>query len=364
MNAVVDIASPHDDEGVRRLVRSQTMPGRVRMAFCREPNFAIGCAVTGDEYQILVARASDGGEIGEIVGVTCRSTRVVFMNGRQQRIGYLGQLRIDERYRGRWLLSRGFAMLERLHRSDPLPAYLMSIVEGNDEARTLLVDKRRRSFPHFRDVARYVTLAIRVRRLKAPLASDVELAPASSDQLDELAAFLQLHGARRQLCSVWTPERLLALGAYGLPLGDIRVARRRGAIAGVLALWDQSAYKQSVIRGYSGWLRPIAPMLPRPGTQLRHAYAALACVANDDRAVYASLLRNVYNLASARGIEHILAGFDVRDPLLPAARTYRHLSYPSRLYLASLSDGVDGSTGGPSHELLDAGPTYVDISTL
>jgi hypothetical protein len=361
MNAVVDIASPHDDEGVRRLVRSQTMPGRVRMAFCREPNFAIGCAVTGDEYQILVARAADN---GEIVGVTCRSTRAVFLNGAQQRIGYLGQLRIDERYRGRWLLSRGFAMLERLQRTDPLPAYLMSIVGGNDEARTLLVDKRRRSFPRFREVARYVTLAIWVRRAKTPVASDVDLAPASPDQLDELTAFLQLHGARRQLSSVWTPERLLALGAYGLTLGDIRIARRRGAIAGVLALWDQSAYKQSVIRGYSGWLRPVAPILPRPGTQLRSAYAVLTCVANDDSVVYASLLREVYNLASARGIEHLLAGFDVRDPLLPAAKAYRHLSYPSRLYFASLSVEADGSAGGPSHEPFHAGPTYVDIATL
>jgi hypothetical protein len=361
MNAVVEIASPHDDEGVRRLVRSQTMPGRVRMSFCREPNFSIGCAVTGDEHQILVARSLPE---GEIVGVACRSTRRVFLNGRERRIGYLGQLRIDERYRGRWLLPRGFAMLERLQQADPVPLYLASIVDGNHEATTLLVDKRRRTFPRFREVARYVTLALWVRRAKPPLATGIDITPASPDQLADLSAFLRCQGVRRQLSSVWSADRIGALAAYGLSLGDIRIARRQGTIVGVLALWDQSAYKQSVIRGYSGWLRPVAPILPRPGTQLRSAYAALACIAQDDESVYASLLRDVHNAAAARGIEHLLAGFDVRDPLLGTAKAYRHLSYPSRLYLASLSGGSSGSMGGHNNEPLDAGPTFVDVATL
>ena len=233
MNAVVEIASPHDDEGVRRLVRSQTMPGRVRMSFCREPNFSIGCAVTGDEHQILVARSSPE---GEIVGVACRSTRRVFMNGRERRIGYLGQLRIDERYRGRWLLPRGFAMLERLQQADPVPQYLASIVDGNHEATTLLVDKRRRTFPYFREVARYVTLAIWVRRAKPPLAAGIDIAPASPDQLADLSAFLRHQGVRRQLSSVWSADRIAALAAYGLSLEDI-ASRAAGAIVGVLALW-------------------------------------------------------------------------------------------------------------------------------
>jgi hypothetical protein len=158
MNLDVSPALPADDTGVRKLLRSQAMPGRVRFSFCREPDFSIGCAVTGDDYRILVARSS-----GEVVGVACRSVRRVFLNGREQRIGYLGQLRVDERYRGRWLVSRGFGMLEQMHREDPLPAYLASIVDGNDEATGVLVRKARPGFPEFREVARYVTLAVRVK---------------------------------------------------------------------------------------------------------------------------------------------------------------------------------------------------------
>jgi hypothetical protein len=355
MNVMVGLAESRDDPGIRRLVASQAMPGRVRVAFCREPDFSLGCAVTGDDYRIVVARAEPD---DDIVGVACRSVRRVFVNGCEQRIGYLGQLRVDERCRGRWLLSRGFAVLEELQKADPLPAYLTSIVEGNDEAVGVLVHRRRRAFPAFHEAARYVTFAVRVDRPRARERCGADVVPGSADQLEELAAFLTAEGPRRQLSSVWTVDGLRRLAEYGLRADNFRIARRNGHIVGAIALWDQSAYKQSVIRGYSGWLRPVAPLLPRPGTKLRSAYAALICIAGDDASVFSTLLREIYNVAAARRLEYLLIGLDERDGLVRVVRRYRHVAYPSRLYLGSWSNG------GSSHEQLDARPVYVDIATF
>jgi hypothetical protein len=353
MNIAVSLASAADDAGVRRLVRNQTMPGRVRLSFCREPDFSLGCAVTGDDYRILVARAAPG---NDVVGVACRSVRRVFLNGREQRIGYLGQLRVDEQYRGRWLVSRGFGMLAEMHRADPLPGYLASIVDGNDEALGVLVRRARRGFPVFREVARYVTLALRVRRSRRWRPG--RLSASGTPSLEEIADFLRREAARRQLASVWTADALRRLGAFGLPVEDIHVAHEEGAIAGVMALWDQSAYKQSVVRGYSGWLRAAAPLLPRPGTKLRSAFASLISVAGDDPLIFKSLLRETYSTAAQRGFDYLLVGLDIRDPFLSVVRAYPHVAYPSRLYLATWPDG------GPSYEPLDARLAYVDIATL
>jgi len=350
MSVAITLASGSDDAGVRRLVRTQTMPGRVRLSFCREPNFAAGCAVTGDEYRILVARSQPD---ADVVGVACRSVRRVFVNGREQRIGYLGQLRIDERYRGRWLVSRGFAILEAMHRTDPLPAYLVSIVDGNDEAAGILVRKPRGGFPRLREAARYVTFALRVRRVRC-----LDCLPSCRPRLDEVAEFLQREGPRRQLSSVWTVDSLRRLGAYGLTADDVLVAHGNGGIAGVIALWDQSAYKQSVIRGYSGWLRAASPLLPRPGTPLRSAYASLICVAGDDVRVFDALLSEACARAATRGFDYLLVGLDTRDPFFDVVRTYSHIAYPSRLYLAAWP------SGDMHHEPLDDRPVYVDIATL
>ena len=353
MSVAISLASAADDAGVRRLVRTQAMPGRVRLSFCREPDFSAGCAVTGDEYQILVARSQPE---GDVVGVACRSVRRVFLNGREQRIGYLGQLRVDERYRGRWLVSRGFAMLGAMHRTDPLPAYLVSIVDGNDEATGILVRKPRRGFPRLREVARYVTFAVRVRRVSIPVARSVSVGAPPS--IGDVAEFLSREGSRRQLSSVWTADSLQRLAAYGLTTDDMRIARADSRTAGVIGLWDQSAYKQSVIRGYSGWLRAASPLLPRPGTRLKSVYASLVCIAHDDVRVFDALLREVCTLAAARGFDYLLVGLDVRDPLSAVVRTHPHVAYPSRLYLASWPDGDH------CHESLDDRPAYVDIATL
>lgn len=366
MPVVVELARTEDDAGIRALLRRQAMPGRVSLALHREPSFAAGCAVTGSDHRIVVARDESN---GRVVGVACRAVRHVFLNGRPQRVGYLGQLRVADGFHGRWLVSRGFALLQRLDADDPLPLYLAAIVDGNDEAAGVLVTHRRRSFPHFRETARYRTLAIPVGRRKPALAGQDTILPGSRDQLPAIVRFLQSEGRRRQLCSVWTEDTLVATDALGLRIDDMRVAWRDGSIVGIVALWDQGAFKQTVVHGYSGWLKAAAPLLrvspawlapalPRIGDRIRSAYASLVCVERDDAAVFARLLREIYNLASQQRFDYLLAGLDTRDPLLQVARAYRHIAYPSRLFLGSWH------SSGAAHDPLDGRPSYVDIATL
>ena len=363
MQVAVDLARPADDAGIRRLLREQAMPGRIRLALTRDPDFSIGCAATGEQHHVVVARAV---ESGDVVGVACRSTRQVFLNGHECRIGYLSQLRVDDRFHGRWLVSRGFALLEQIDRQDPVPLYLASIVDGNEAASGVLVRRRRRRFPEFREAARYCTLALPVSA-RRPARGPDEIVRGSVDQITELVSFLRAGGARYQLATAWTAERLRALDALGLGLQDIVIARRSGRIAGVMALWDQSAYKQAIVRGYSGWLKAIAPMmLPRVGQEIRSAYASLICMGDDDALLFGRLLREVVNLAAARGLVYLLVGLDARDPLLNVVRAYvgagfrrlSHVSYPSRLYLASWSNGEG------CHAQLDDRLTRLDLATL
>jgi hypothetical protein len=261
-------------------------------------------------------------------------------------------------------------LLRRLHEEDPVPAYLTSIIGGNAEATGVLVDRPRKFFPRFHPVAGYSTLALDVRRRKAPLACAASIEAGDSDSVEEIASFLRTYGARRQFFPVWTATRLRELKDLGLSIEDLRIARRNRKIVGVMGLWDQSAYKQTVVQGYSGWMKAVAPLwnssaallgrnpLPRPGEELHSVYAALLCVAGDDSNIFAGLLREIYNLAAARGFDYLLLGMDARDLLLPVARGYTHVPYPSRFYLAAWSDG------GHLHEQLDQRSTCVDAATL
>jgi hypothetical protein len=364
MGIQISLATLADDASIRGLLRREPLPGRIAISCEREPDFSIGCDATGENATILVARDF---ETGAMVGVACRSEREVYVNSAPMRLGYLGQLRIDRRYRGRWLVSRGYSMLKRLHDRGPLPGYLAAVTGGNREAEGILVEKPRKLYPAFHAIADYRTLALRVKR---PVRA-AGIASATPGDIPEISRFLRTEGPRRQFFPVWSESRLIALiDRLGLRIEDVQIARRNGTIAGLMGLWDQSAYKQNVVRSYSGWMRLAAPLynagarwiemprLPKPGETVRSGYATFVCVAHDDAQVFGDLLTATLQRAATRGLEYLLLGLDARDPLLAAARQRPHILYRSRLYLAEWPEG------GHLHAQLDCRPTYVEIATL
>ena len=149
----------------------------------------------------------------------------------------------------------------------------------------------------------------------------------------EIVRFLRTQGRRRQFFPVWSETRLLSLTrSLGLRVEDIQVARRNGSIVGLMALWDQSAYKQNVVHSYSGWMKFAAPLynaaapllmrsrLPPPGEKIRNAYAAFICVSNDDSAVFSDLLMETMELL-------ILFQDWLLAPTWPASRSLLTMPY-------------------------------------
>ncbi len=364
MGIHISIAGPDDDASIRGLLRREPLPGRIAISYQREPAFSIGCDATGENATVLVAREENA---GTVVGVACRSEREVYVNSTPVRLGYLGQLRIDRRYRGRWLVSRGYSHLKRLHDRHPLPGYLAAVMPDNHEALGVLVEKSRKFFPSFRCIADYCTLALHTTHAGFPPG----IASATPADIPEVIRFLRAEGPRRQFFPVWTEDRLRALVTrLGLRIEDLQIARRMGAITGVMGLWDQSAYKQNVVHSYSGWMRLARPLynasapwlrkprLPKPGEKIRNGYAAFTCVAQDDAAVFNDLLIATLGRAAARGLDYLLLGLDSRDPLLGVAHEHPHILYQSRLYFAEWPEG--GHLDAP----FDRRPSYVEIATL
>jgi hypothetical protein len=376
MNFQIDLAKPGDDAAIRRLLATNAVPGRVTVTYEREPNYFAGCATMGQRRQTLVARAGD-----RIAGVACRATRPMFVNGREVRLGYLGQLRVDERFRGRWLVSRGFRFLKQLHDDDPVPAYLLSLIEENREALGVLIERRRPGFPIFRQLGRLFTLALALsptRRTKVERSSSCEIEGAGRADLPAIVAFLRRGGAARQFYPAYSEEDFYSEATLGFRPEDFFVARRNGTLVGVIGLWDQSSYKQTIVRGYAGWLRwarpaynlaarlSARPALPDVGEKILHAYASFVCVAGDDPDVFRALLRRVCAVAAERGYSYLMAGFDERDPLLEVARAYPHIAYPSRVFIAGWENNSDDQPNQFErfYEQLDDRIPYFEIAAL
>ena len=364
------LAQPADEADIRRLLATNPMPGHITLNYLREPDYFLGCGTLGPVCQILTTRHRPD---GALVVIMSRSCCPLFVNGREQEVGYYSQLRIDKRFQGRWLqlAPQWHRWLHRLHAEGSVQGYLASIVEGNAKAVGLLVDHPRPGYPAIRPFCRLWTLAIIVRRPLAVTNDEIQVCRATAGELPEIIQFLRQHGSKKQFFPGYTEEDFCGSPrTSGFHIEDFLLARRGGKLVGVIGLWDQSCCRQIVLQRYSWPLsslrRPFnlglrllgARPLPPPGQELRMAYASFTCIENNDAPVFSLLLRHVHNLAAQRGYAYLMVGLAESDSLLVPARKFLHLAYKSILYTICWDDAAGWHSG------LDNRIPYIEVAAL
>ena len=391
MDFTFELASPQDDPALRQLLANSAMPGRITVTFEREPNYFLGCGTMGHFWQVVIARHQPS---GELAGVLCRGVRPYFVNGQPTDLGYIGQIRIAEKYRSLWLLQRGLGYFRSLHADGRALAYWGVISDENAIARGVLVERRRGSFPTAHQLARIYTLGIILRAgaYSRPLkhagpAFPGQIERGSPQTLPEIVAFLRREGARKQLFPAYALEDFDTANdpkgggsTYAFNVNDFLVARQQGQIVGVVGLWDQASFKQTVVQAYDRSLRLLRPFynlgarllgaqpLPGTGQHIHSAYASFICIegqaAHDltetGAAAWAALLQAVCRLAAERRYAHLMLGLAEGDPLLPIARQYPHIAYHSQLYLGYWTE--PGQAG--LYSQLDGRIPYTEIAML
>jgi hypothetical protein len=353
-----ELATPEDDAELRRLLRENPFPGRMLVSLEREPNYFTGAMVEGPFHQTIITRDQSR---GEIIGMGSRSIRDMCVNGTVRSVGYLGQLRVARRYRRDRKafmrgLTQGYEFLRTLHQDGRAPFYYSTVIEDNLPARRLF-SAGLPGLPRYQEHARLHTLAIHCRRKRESLAlpDGLQLIRGSPSRIDAIVACLQRNGARYQLTPHWTGEMLLnPRHTPNLAPKDFFLAMDGDSVVGCLAVWDQSSFKQTVVRGYSRrmarWRRLInigarivgRPTLPPPNTPIRHCYASHLAVDDDNPEAFAVLLRSAYNHAVDQGHEYLMLGLCEDHPFLESVMsTYPHIDYRSLLYLIAWEEELE-----------------------
>jgi len=372
------LAGEADDDALRWLLRESPMPGAIRVTFEREPSCLAAAALEGPFHQVAVGREPTADGCDRVAVAAARSVRPRYINGEVVPVGYLSQFRVAPGYARRRFAARAlasaFAFCRELHADGRTAFYLMAVVEDNHPASRLLTSDLP-GFPRVRPYGRLATYTIGTRRRRRafPLPGGLVLAQGTLAHLPELLACLERNGRRRQFAPAWTADTLFDDEATpGLAPTDFRLALDGERVVGCLALWDQRAVKQTVVRGYDGLLGPLRrplnalgafagnwPRLPAPGEPLDFAYISHVAVDGDDPRTFAGLLRAACNEATPRGLGSVVIGFDLDDPLgAVIRRDYRAVTYGSRLMLASWEDGHEAV------DLLDGRMTGCEVALL
>jgi hypothetical protein len=365
-----ELAQKDDDGALRQILAATPMPGRIAVSFAREPSWFDAAVVDGYYRQVVACRDL---ATRRLVGFGCRSVRRLHVNGVPTDVGYLSSLRALPEARNRGLVARGYAFFRRLHQDGRAHFYLTTIAEGNANALKVLTSGRA-GLPSYHPAGCYHTLALRLPR-RPPRASTppgVSLRSATLADLPALLEYLAQNGSRRQFFPCYAREDFVSASGLlrGLELERLMLAERHGHLVGVLAGWDQHAFRQSVVQAYSGpvhWLRPLynlgqrvrgQPGLPAPGQHLHFLTAALPLVADDDPDVFAGLVSELSRRCAGGGWSHLLLGLHENDPLLPLFRRNCAACYTTHVFVVCWADGES------RRALLDGRVPYLELGSL
>ena len=354
-------ATRADDPDIRRLLRENPLGGRYSLSLEREPN----AFVAPFDHDFVLAR--DTGS-GEAIGLYERSVWPAFVNGQVERVPYLGALRVAESHRHRIAILRaGYASLRgEFADTGDYPVALTSITTDNAPA-TRILTAGLRGLPVYRPLAPFSTFVMR------PVARprDKVVVRAVDGDFPEIADFLARQNARYQFAPAWTGAMLHDLDAFGLPIGNFLLVRAGGRIAGCIALWDTSGHRQSVIRGYPGFVgavRPLAnrvgalfgwPDLPPVGSPIRQVMLSHLAIADEAPEVCDALLDAALSEAARQGHGAAILGMAAERGLAASVRKRRGaIEYRTMLYLVfwpgseKSAAAIEGSLPHPDIGLL------------
>ncbi len=365
MSDCFELASERDDREIRRLLSETPMTGDISVAFEREPNYFYGAAVEGDYNQIILHKKQE-----EIAAMASRSVLPVYLNGEIRRIGYLSQLRVRDRHRDLKLLVSGHRFLKTLRAPEELDFDLATIIADNASALKVLTSNRF-GLPQYRFYGRLFTLAVHLRGVKNRPSEQLDIVQGSRSDASTIVSCLQRAGKDKQFYPVYTEEILESgIRSRGLKWDNFYLAKKAGRVVGVIAAWDQSDYKQTVVKSYSRKMQRMKVLynfgakwfrytpLPDVNRQFPYFYASHIAIDDNDPDVFAALLRRMYNDYCGRGYSYMMIGLFETDALLKEVMKYKHIPYVSHLYL------VDWGQAENEIDSLDERIPYLEIARL
>ena len=343
-------ATEATEPGLRRLLRDNPLTGNIRVSLEREPNAFDAAGISGDVFQMMLAST---GEHQHVIASGGRFELMAWINGTPQRIGYFGELRAEGGLRTRReLLFGSYRKMREFHAAGDVSFYLTTIIEDNHRARRLL-EAGLGDMPTYRPLESMVTFTIPARlgarrRRRSDCVSRASLAHRPG-----IVERLLAHGEACQFAPVWTEETLASKRrCRGLRTDDFFVWPGDDGIRACLALWDQRAFKQTVIHGYAPRLaraRPflniVAPLVRRPrlparGARLESAFLSHLAVGEDDDEALISLVAMACEHAAQRGIDYVMLGLANRHPLAAVVRKrFPCHEYVSVIYVVFWEDG-------------------------
>ena len=283
-------ASPTDGAEILRILESAPAKGNIELLYTRRPDAYESYMKESGEARVFLSRNGD-----RAVGTCAEIIREVYIGGKACKAAYVCGLKKDAEYGGS--VGLGARFLRDLRRDD-IDYYFCSVVADNTDAQRMFEKSRR--LIEMKPISDYKTYILNPKvRIKAPKHS-LSFRQATDRDRARLIAFLNTEGKKKDLFPV-----IKTLDAfYNLSIEDFYLLLDGDRIVATAALWNQTEYKQYVVKKYRGMMRlarmanPILSALrycklPKENEPLNFPMLSFFLSQNDNEDYYRILLGEI-----------------------------------------------------------------------
>jgi hypothetical protein len=335
MDALAQVrhATDADNQFLVDLMAHVPMEGSLALSTQRGPDFFSLYRMQRGTSDVFVCEDDHFAGMGTIF------VRDGFLDGRAQKVGYLGDLRL----RGKGRLRRVFPLAYGKLFADVVARencehFVTAVMSTNAMALASLTrrKKHRAGQPHYALICRYDMASLQL--VLPPKPVDERVTIARKDDVDEIAAFLaDDHRSRAFGYRFDDGELQHRLASWpGFSLDDTFVVREQGKIVACCTAWDPSPVKRYRVERYAGSMKLVragvslasiatgCAKLPKVGEEFRSLY--LVNLSVTDPKVLHAMLRAVYAHAWKKRFHFVglpmFAMNGAPDPLEPALQGF------------------------------------------
>lgn len=236
------LASPDDGKDILRVLESSPAKGSIELLYTRRPDAYLSYKKESKDVDVLAVKKD-----GNVVGTCAEIIRDVYVGGASVRAAYVCGLKKDSAYDGN--VGWGKLFIGSLVRED-VDCYFCSVVEDNIEAQKMF----ERKGSHFLDMnclCEYTTYILKPYFKFKGGKRDYIFRQAESGDEGRILDFLRREGKKKDLFPV-----IESLDSFSdLFVTDFYFLECDGEILATAALWDQTGYRQYLVKKYNGIMK-------------------------------------------------------------------------------------------------------------
>lgn len=361
---IFDYAKAEEGPEILDILEENDFKGHIALCYTRRPNPYYSFMLEGKDTAVLICRDT---QENKIAGVGACTVRQLYVNGEETEVAYLFGLRLRKEYRGMYrILPEGYSQINRLFSRKDIRYFVTTILEENTYAQRIL-EKKRTFMPEYVPLTRYGTFVIKTISRSKPVGG-YKLRFAKSEDIPAILDFINRQGKKSQFYPVLDSECLSGKIYPGLNIEKFLILYdSKNNITACGAVWDQSDYKQYILKGYGGALKILYPLsavfklfgyppLPKPGSMLEFFTLSFWAVKENNAGIFKTFIQLISQYV--KGYPYFILGLSSENPLIQTIRELSPIAYWSRAYL------VDWEKDGKAAELDGSLPVYLECGLL